>query len=179
MTLPADWAVFAFFRADSPISVHCFDCSFVSGVVWWTHVSSMVIKSMQNISFIAVKHRQTHDWNILTMQSFFFVSKRGTHLAHSFLKSKFSVNMRFTALFEMPTMSASLRTIKSTVIQYHFVDFVHYFCRGHLIWSTTAMLVLAVGTTSSGLFLMEWLIDYENRMESDRAANLCCPFKLP
>ena len=38
---------------------------------------------------------------------FFFVSKRGTHFAHSFLMSKFSVNMRCTAHFQMPTMSAS------------------------------------------------------------------------
>ena len=35
------------------------------------------------------------------------VSKRGTHLVHSFLMSKFSVNMRWTTFFEMPTMSAS------------------------------------------------------------------------
>ncbi|GFW42670.1 hypothetical protein TNCV_257311 [Trichonephila clavipes] len=35
------------------------------------------------------------------------VSKRKTHLAHSFLMSKFSDNMRCTTLFEMPTISAS------------------------------------------------------------------------
>ena len=32
MTLPADGAVFVFFRTDSPLSVHCFDCS--SSQVW-------------------------------------------------------------------------------------------------------------------------------------------------
>ncbi|GFX00086.1 hypothetical protein TNCV_3080821 [Trichonephila clavipes] len=42
MTLPADGTVFVFSRAGSPFSVHCFDCSFVSGVK--CHVSSMAMK---------------------------------------------------------------------------------------------------------------------------------------
>ena len=32
MTLPAGGTVFVFFGADSPLSVHYFDCSFVSSV---------------------------------------------------------------------------------------------------------------------------------------------------
>ena len=43
MTWPADGTLFAFFGADSPLSIHCFDCSFVSGVKWSIHVSSMVM----------------------------------------------------------------------------------------------------------------------------------------
>ena len=60
MTLPADWAVFAFFETDSTLSIHCFDCLFVAGVV----MDPFVIrgyKSTQKIGFIAVKHRQTLD----------------------------------------------------------------------------------------------------------------------
>ena len=52
------------------------------------------------------------------------VSKRSTLLVHSFLVFKFSVNMRYTALF------------------------LHHFCRGHFIWPTTAMFVLAARTSS-------------------------------
>lgn len=37
------------------------------------------------------------------------VNKRDTHLGHSFLMSKFQVNMQCTAHFEMRTMSASSR----------------------------------------------------------------------
>ena len=43
MTLPADEIVFVFFGAEPPLSVHYFDCSFISGVKWWIHVSSMVM----------------------------------------------------------------------------------------------------------------------------------------
>ena len=55
------------------------------------------------IGFIVVKHRQILDWNIL-MTLFLF------HFARSFLMPKFSANMWYTALFAMPTMSASSRT---------------------------------------------------------------------
>ena len=40
----------------------------------------------------------------------FVMNKHVTHIAHSFLMSKFSVNMRCTEHFEMPTMSSSSRT---------------------------------------------------------------------
>ncbi|GBM16391.1 hypothetical protein AVEN_129715-1 [Araneus ventricosus] len=32
ITLPADFTIFAFFGAGSPLKTHCFDCSFVCGV---------------------------------------------------------------------------------------------------------------------------------------------------
>ena len=64
-------------------------------------------ESTQKIGFIAVKHHQTLDWNIPWRCFCSIVSKCGTHLVHSFLMFKFSVNMRCTALFEMPTISAS------------------------------------------------------------------------
>ena len=44
VTLPANGTVFVFFEAESPLFVHFFDCSFVSGVKWWTHVSSVLMK---------------------------------------------------------------------------------------------------------------------------------------
>jgi len=107
MTLPADGTVFAFFGADSPFSVHCFDCSFVSGVKWWTHVSSMVMNRRKN-SALLLRNIAKHSIETSSRRCFCsIVSKRGTHLAHSCLISKFSANMRCTALFEMFTMSAS------------------------------------------------------------------------
>ena len=110
MTLPADGTVFALFGADSPLLVHCFDFSFVSGVKWWTYVLSMVMNRRRKSALLL--------WNfakdsIETASRRCFCSierKRGTHLAQSFLMIKFVVGMRCTALFEMPTMSGSSRT---------------------------------------------------------------------
>ena len=101
----------------------------------------------QKVGFIAtVKHRQKLDWNILMMLCLFHCEQ--TRYTYSFLMSKFSVNMRCTAFFEISTMSASLRTFKSTAIQYHFVHFLHRFCCGRLTWSTTVMFFLAARKTS-------------------------------
>lgn len=41
LSLPED--VFAFSSANSNLIAHAFDYSFVYGVKWWTHVSSMVL----------------------------------------------------------------------------------------------------------------------------------------
>ena len=40
LMLPANGIVFAFFRDDSPTSVHCCVCTFILGVKWWIDVSS-------------------------------------------------------------------------------------------------------------------------------------------
>ena len=56
------------------------------------------------------------------------VSKRGIHLAHTFLMSKFSGNMRFTALFEINIMSARSHTFSrqpfNNILWIFFVIFV-------------------------------------------------------
>ena len=116
MTLPADGTVFAFFRADSPLSVHCFDCSFISDVKWWTHVSSMVINRRKK-SYLLL-------WNIAkrsieTSSRCCFCSivrKRITHLADCFLLSEISGNMRCTAFlsfcgFSSPFLTWSLHLV--------------------------------------------------------------------
>ena len=110
MTSPTDKTVSAFFGADSPLSVHCFDCSFVSGVKWRTYVSSMIMNRRKKSALLL--------WNIAkhsietSLRRCFcsIVSKRGIYFEHSFFMSKFSVNMQCTALFEMPIISASSRT---------------------------------------------------------------------
>ena len=108
MTLPADGTIFAFFRADSPLSVHCFDCSSVSGVKWWTYVSSMVMNQCKK-SALLLWNIAKHSIEISLRHCFYsIVSKRDTHLAHSFLMSKFSINMRCKALSEKLAMFASL-----------------------------------------------------------------------
>ena len=58
-------------------------------------------------NFVHVWIARPHFWIILFINFCSSVSKHGTHLAHSFLMSKFSVDIRRTALFEMPTMSAT------------------------------------------------------------------------
>ena len=82
-------------------------------------------ETMQKIVFIAVKHRQTLDWNIL-MTLFLLHCEQTRHpLAHGFLIPKFSVNMRCTVLFEMPTMFASWRTfsrrLSNTILWIFFI----------------------------------------------------------
>lgn len=101
--------VFAAFGVDSPLSAHCFDSSFVSGVKC-SHVSSLVMNRCKTLPLLlwnTTKH------SIETSSGHCFcsiASKHNTHFVHSFLISKFSVNMRCIAPFEMPTMSASLYT---------------------------------------------------------------------
>ena len=48
MILPADGTDFPFFGGGEPGCFHCFDCSFVSGVKWRTHVSSTVTIRLRN-----------------------------------------------------------------------------------------------------------------------------------
>ena len=106
-TLPVDETDSAFLGADSPFSVHCFDCSFVSGMKWWIHVSSMVMNRRKN-SALLMWNIAKHSIEIFSRRCFCsIVGKRGTHLVHRFLISKFSVNMRCAVLFEKPAMSAS------------------------------------------------------------------------
>ena len=102
ITLPADGTVFAFFGADSPGPVHYFDCCFVSGVKWWTHVMNR-----RRTSALLLRNIAKHPIETPSRRCFCsIVNKRGTHLAYNFFMPKFSVNMRCTPLFEMPNMSA-------------------------------------------------------------------------
>ena len=48
MTLPVHETVFAVFETDSPVSVRCFDCSFVSDVKRWRRVSSVIMNRRKN-----------------------------------------------------------------------------------------------------------------------------------
>ena len=98
--------------------------------------------------FIAVKHRQTLDWNI-PMALFLFHCERTrhpwTHLEHSFLMSKFSVNMRYTELFETPTMSASSRIISrrssNTILWIFFTISVVITSFGQALWCSSWLFV--------------------------------------
>jgi len=59
ITFPADGTVFAIFGAGSSGEVHCFDCSLVSGVYQWIHVSSTVTKRRRKsfgLRLNSVKH---------------------------------------------------------------------------------------------------------------------------
>ena len=126
MTSLVDGTVFASFRTDSSLSVHWFDCSFVSGVKWWTYVSSIVMNRRKTSALLL--------WNIAKYLIKTFsrhclcslVRKHGDYLVHSFLMSKFPFNMRCTALFDMPTMSASSHTFSrrssSTILWIFFTS---------------------------------------------------------
>ena len=146
MALPANGVVFAFFRANSPLSVYCFDCFFVSSVKWWTYVSSMVMNRRKK-SALSLRNIGKHLIESSLLRCFCsIVCKRCTHLAHIFLMSKLAVNMRCTVLFEISTMFASWRNFSrrsSNIISWIFFTI---FVVGTFIWSITAMFVLAAHT---------------------------------
>ena len=63
--------------------------------------------SIQKLAFIAAKHHQTLDPNIPTTLFLFHYEQTRTHIGQSFLMSKFSVHMPYTALFKLPFIPAS------------------------------------------------------------------------
>ena len=86
MTSSTEWTVLAFFGADSPLSVHYFECSLVSSVKWWTNASFMVMNRWK----ISVLHRQALDWNIFMTRYFCsIVCKRGTICRTAFSRLNF------------------------------------------------------------------------------------------
>ena len=65
--------------------------------VWGVKCLSCVTysyESTQKLGFIAVTHRQTLAWSILTRGFYSIVSKCDIHLVHRFLMWKFSVNIQ-------------------------------------------------------------------------------------
>ena len=104
-----------------------------------THLPSMVMNGCINSKILrwnTVKHSiETSSRNCFCST----MSKGCTHITHSFLMSKFSINARCRALFEIPTMY-----VKS----HNYVTFLYHFWRGHLIWSTITLVVLADRMTS-------------------------------
>ena len=88
------WICLCFFGVDSPLSVHYFDRSFMSGVKWWTHVSFMVINWPKNLTLL---------WQNIAKHSIETSSRRGLrsimstrtfNLAYNFLMFKFSAKIR-------------------------------------------------------------------------------------
>ena len=108
MTFLADGTVF--FGVYYFLSVHCFDCSFVSGVKWWTHVSSQVMNRRKKLSLLLYNIAKHSIETSLRRCFCSIVSKRGTHLAYSSLMFEFSVNIQCKALFKIRTISVSSRT---------------------------------------------------------------------
>lgn len=62
-TLPADFTVIAVSWAGSPAEIHCHDCCFIFGVLWWFHVLSLVMYRRRNSSgFGREGANRPHDW---------------------------------------------------------------------------------------------------------------------
>ena len=116
-------------------------------------------ESTENIGFITVKHRQTLDWNIPTTL-FLFHCELTRHpscaqLSHVY---KFSVNMRCTALFVMPTMSASWRTFSlrsyNTILWIFFTISVVVTSFGRSLRCSSWQLVLPRLNSSTQYFII-------------------------
>ena len=84
ITLPADGIAFTSLEVGSSFGVHCFNFSFVSGVQWWTQVSSTVFKHRKE-SFLFRLKLSRHDRE-MSNRSWFWrtVSKRDTQRGLSF-----------------------------------------------------------------------------------------------
>ena len=106
MTFPADGTVFDYFGARSPHEVHCFDCSFISGVYWWLHVWSTVTKRRRNSFGLRLNMSKQCSEVVMRFRFCFTERKRGTHLADSFLMPNFSCGIFCMHSVEMSTMSA-------------------------------------------------------------------------
>lgn len=107
---PADAVVFRFFWASSPGVVLCFECSLVSGVHKWIHVSSRVTKRRRN-SFGLRLNSLKHCSEVVSRTCLSWVGKCSTHRGDGFLVPKISCRIRPTRSFEMPTDSAISRTL--------------------------------------------------------------------
>ena len=94
---------------------------------WWTQNSSIVMNWCKNSAQLR-RNIVKHSFETSSRPCFcFIVSKRCTHLKHSFLVSKFSDNMRRAALFKLPATSVSSRTFirrSSNTILWTFSPFL-------------------------------------------------------
>lgn len=98
------------------ISVHCFDCFLY--LVW--SVASLTMNRRKKWALfvwnIGKDSIETCSWHVFCSVE----SRRGTHLTHSFLVSNFSVDMRCTPLFEMPTMYDGFCISSNTILGIFF-----------------------------------------------------------
>lgn len=110
---------------NSLISIHFF----ISDVKLWTYVSSMVTnrRKILNLSLENISKQF-----IFLM---FHCKLRDKHIAYSFVMHKILSNMRCTAHFEKPTISASSRTL-CLFIHTSFCDYSLVIYRDHFSWST-------------------------------------------
>jgi len=136
ITFPVDKVVFAFFGPDSPLTIHCFDCSFVSGVKWWTHVDPWRKNSALFLRNIAKQFIETFSrpcfWSI--------VSKRGTAFS---CPNFYSICDVQHFLICLPYQLTRALSIDGRPIW--FCGLYNYF---YLIWSTTVGFILTARTAS-------------------------------
>ena len=116
MILPADGTYFPFFGGEPGCS-HCFDWSFVSGVKWWTHVSSTVTIRLRNASgspwysrrFLRDTYALLAFWE--SFKSF------GTHLAETFVISKWEWIMALNPLLRYAHLIGYVSNSRSLVFK--------------------------------------------------------------
>lgn len=91
-TLPAYRTTIVFIGYDSLISVHCFYSSFVTGVMWWTHVTSKMANGHKNSTWLCwnISKNLIETWRHCVSS---IVRKRGSHLHTALI---FFGNMRLT-----------------------------------------------------------------------------------
>ena len=76
------------------------------------------------------------------------VSKRGTHLADSFLMPKHSCKMCHTHPTEMFSLT-NLTHFQSMIVEYNVVDLIDHFLRSHLFWTSRTLSITCSNTAAT------------------------------
>ena len=118
LTFLADRTVFAFFGACSLAVVHCFDCSLVSDVFQWIHVSLTVTKRGRNSFGLHLNSLKHCSEMVSRLRLLSGVSKRGTHCVYRFLMQDMT-----HAVFSDAYCFSYLAHLQSAVCEYKLMDF--------------------------------------------------------
>lgn len=115
--------------------VHCFDCSFVWGVKQWVHFSSIIMNRCKNSTLLLLSIAKHLIETSSGCYFCFIMDKCDNHHVHSFLR-----------IYPLSRNTHHVWTFSRWSLN-HFVDFLHNFWRGHLIWTTNAIFVLEAHKT--------------------------------
>ena len=93
MNFPADCCTWNFLGVADPLSFYCMDSYLVSGSLWWTNVSSLVIIFEMNFSGFALKTSTLSSLNYWWHDFCSGVHIRGTHreLTFDIIKTKWMI----------------------------------------------------------------------------------------
>jgi hypothetical protein len=124
--MPADRCVFPCFEFGLLRSVHSADCRLDSGVLWSSHVTSIVIYRRINSSLLRLNIAKHCSESSKCCWFWSIVSTSGSYFAHSFCMSKYSCTIwltRFFDIFRVSTFSINFTLRSFKIILWAFLIF--------------------------------------------------------